>query len=131
MIAMIRHGDRLGETLRFIVNTARPDRVDVAPVIFFLRMLERIAVHLGGRCQNERSFFVLGQSEGVVRAERAHLESGDREFQIINRTGRRCEVKNVVDLFFGQKNEIRDVVFDELELLVAGEMSNVRGVAGD
>ena len=40
-------------------------------------------------------------------------------------------MKNVIDLFFGQKNEIGDVMLDESEILVAGEMSNVRGVTGD
>ena len=40
-------------------------------------------------------------------------------------------MKNVIDLFFRQENEIRDVVLDEPEFLVAGEMPNVRGVAGD
>src|SRR4029453_10374667 len=32
--AVISHGHCLGETLGLIVNAARPDRVDVAPVIF-------------------------------------------------------------------------------------------------
>ena len=44
MITMIRHRYRFGETLRFIVNAARADRVYVAPIILLLRMDKRIAV---------------------------------------------------------------------------------------
>ena len=66
-----------------------------------------------------------------MRAERAHFKRGDRELEIINRAGWRCEVKNVINFFFRQKNEIRDVVFDETEILVAREVASVRGVTGD
>src|SRR6266403_1009819 len=40
-------------------------------------------------------------------------------------------MKNVIDFFFRQKNEIRDVMFDETEILVARQMANIRGVTGD
>ena len=40
-------------------------------------------------------------------------------------------MKDVIDLRFRQKDEVRDVMFDETEILVAGEMSNVRRIAGD
>ena len=131
VIAVIRHRHRLREPFRLVVNAARPDRVHVAPVVFFLRMLERIAVHFRRRSKNERGLFVLRQTKGVVRAERAHFQRGNREFQIIDRTRRRREMKDVIDLLFWQKDEVRDVMFDEPEILVASEMSNVRRVAGD
>ena len=73
MVAMIRHCHRFGETLRFIINPTRPDRVDVAPVIFLLRMDQRVAVTFRSGGQNERSLFVLGQTERVMGAERAHF----------------------------------------------------------
>jgi hypothetical protein len=40
-------------------------------------------------------------------------------------------VENIIYFFFRQKNEIRNVVFDEPEIFVPGEMSNVRRVTGD
>src|ERR1044071_3958666 len=46
--AVIGHCHRLGESLCLVVNTARPDRVHIAPVIFLLRMDERIAIAFGG-----------------------------------------------------------------------------------
>src|SRR5689334_2964558 len=40
-------------------------------------------------------------------------------------------MKNVIDLLFRQENEIGDIMFDESEIFVAGEMSNICGVTGD
>ena len=66
-----------------------------------------------------------------MRAERAHFQRRDRQFQIIDRAGRRSEMKNVIDLFFRQENEIGNVVLDELVIFVAGQMPNVRVAARD
>ena len=131
VIAVIGHRHGLGETLRFVVNAARSDRVDVAPVIFLLRMDERVAVAFRGRGQDERRLLGLGETERVMRAERADFERGDRQFQVIDRAGGRSEMKNVIEFFFRQENETRDVVFDEGEILVAGEVFDVLEIAGD
>jgi len=77
------------------------------------------------------AFFVLGQTKRVVRAERANFERWDREFQIIDWTRRRREVKHVVDLLFRNEDEVRDIVFNEPEILVPSEMADVRRVTGD
>jgi len=77
------------------------------------------------------AFFVLGEPECVVRAERAHFQRWDREFQIIDRAGRRCEMKDVIDFFFRQENEIGNVALDEPVIPVAGQMPNVRIAARD
>ena len=74
---------------------------------------------------NER-LFVLGQPERVMRPERAHLQRRDRQFEIIDRAGRGREMKDVIDLFFRQKNEVGNVVLDEPEIFVAGQMTDVR-----
>ena len=50
---------------------------------------------------------------------------------VVDWASRTGEVKHVVNLLFGQKNEILDVMFDEAEIFVPGEMSNIRGVTGD
>ena len=131
MKAVIGHRHRLGETLRFIVNAARPDRVHVAPVIFLLRMDERIAVTFRSRGEEERRLLRFGETERVVRAERADFQRRNRQLEIIDRAGRRGEMKNVIEFFFRQENEIRDVVLDEAVILVAGEMLDVVEIAGD
>ncbi len=99
---MIRHGHGFGETLGLIVNAARTDRVDVAPVILLLRMHQRIAVTFGGRRQNEGRLLVLGQAERVVRSEGADLESRNRQLQVIDRAGRRREMEDVIEILFRQ-----------------------------
>src|SRR6202011_5593118 len=71
----------------------------------------------------------LGQTERVVRAERADFQSWDRQFKIIDRAGRRREMKDVIELFIRHENEIGNVVLDELVVLVSGQMPNVRRVA--
>ena len=40
-------------------------------------------------------------------------------------------MKHVIDFFFREKNEVRNVVLDELEMFVAGEVTDVGHVAGD
>ncbi len=50
---VVGHRHRLGEALGLVVDAARADRIHVAPVALRLRMHERIAVHLGGRGQEE------------------------------------------------------------------------------
>ena len=40
-------------------------------------------------------------------------------------------MKYVVDLLFRNEDEVRDVVLNESEILVPGEMANVRRVTGD
>ena len=104
---------RLGETLGLVVNAARPDGVDVAPIALRLRMDQRIAVALRGRGEEEGRLLRLGQAERVVRAVRADLQRRDRVLEVIDRAGRRGEVEDVMH-FVRQEDEIRDVVLDEL-----------------
>ena len=48
MLAAVGHGQGLRESLGFIVDPARTDRVDMAPVGFRLRMHLGIPIHFGG-----------------------------------------------------------------------------------
>ena len=130
MIAVIRHGHRFGEPLRFVVNTARSDRVYVAPVVFRLRMNQRIAVAFRRRRQNERRLLRLREPERVMRPERAHFQRRDRQLQVIDRAGRRREMENVIDLVLDQ-DVTRDVVLDESEILVPAQVRDVRRVPRD
>ena len=86
-------------------------------------MLERVAVDLGGRGQQEPRAFGLGQAERVVRAERADLERLDRQLEVVDRAGRAGPVQDVVDRAV-DVDVLRDVVADELKILVA-EMGDV------
>ena len=61
----VSHRHRLEEPLRLVVHSARTDRIDVAPVVFALRMDERVAVHLGRG--GEREFAHLLRGRGPAR----------------------------------------------------------------
>ena len=97
MVAVVRHGDRFGEPLCFVVDAARADRIHVAPVAFRLRAHVRIAVTFRrGRHQKFR-FFRESQAQAVVRAERADLQSLNGKFQVIGRACGRREMQNGVN----------------------------------
>ena len=63
VVAVVGHGHRLGEALGFVVDAADADGIDVAPVVFALRMLLRVAVDLAGAGQQEAGFLALGQAQ--------------------------------------------------------------------
>ncbi len=94
-------------------------------------MDEWIAVTFRGRRKNKARLFVLGQAERVMGAKGAHFQRWNRQFEIIKRACRRGEMKNVIDFFFRQEDEIGNVVLDETIIRVSGQMPNVRGVARD
>ena len=70
------------------------------------------------------------QAERLVRAERADLQRLDRLAQVVDRAGQRGEVEDRVDLAV-DVDVLGDVVLDELEALVAGEVADVARVAGE
>src|SRR6185436_3440429 len=104
--------------------TARAERIDVAPVGFGLRMNQRVAVYLRGRSQQEAGSFVLGQPQGLVRAERTDLERLDRKLQIVHGAGRRGEVPHVVDRPL-QETELGDLLLDEPKARITGQVVDV------
>src|SRR5439155_23306917 len=50
--------------------------------------------------------------------------------EVVDRTGRRCEMQDVIERPFAM-DEVGDVVFHERETVAAEKMLDVRGVAGD
>ena len=130
MEAMVGHRDGFCEALRLIVNSARADGIHVAPVIFRLRVDERIAVALRGGSQKKSSVLFPSQAEGIVSAQRAHLECRDRDSKVIDRASRTCKMPNVIH-FAWNKNIFRDIVADEFEVGVAREMLDIRDIPSD
>ena len=90
--AVVGHGHGLGKALGLVVDAARADRVDVAPVAFLLRMHHRVAVDLAGAGEQEARAFGQGQAQRIVRAQAAYLERLDRQLQVVDWTGRTGEV---------------------------------------
>ena len=93
----VGHGHRLGEPLGLVVDPARADRVDVAPVGLRLRVDLRVAVRLRGGGEQEARALLPGQPERVQRADRADLQRLDRQLQVVDRRGGRGEVQDGVD----------------------------------
>ena len=85
LLAVVGHRQRLGVALGLVVDAARADRVDVAPVALGLRVDLRVAVDLGGRGGQEARAVLLGQPERVVRAVGADLERVQRQPQVVDR----------------------------------------------
>src|SRR6476469_1900587 len=128
--AMVGHRERLGEALRLVVHAARAHRIDVAPVRLGLRVNERIPLHLARRREKKTRAFFLGESERVVCSEGADLERRDRQLEIVDRARGAREVEHAVELALHVRVG-RDVVVDELVALLAREMGDVVGMAGD
>ena len=124
LLAVIRHRHRLGVTLRLVVDAARTDRVDVAPVRLGLRVDQRVAVDLTRRGSQEASTLGFRETEGIVRAVRADLQGLQWQAQVVNRAGRGSEVEHEIDV--ARNLDVRrDVVLDKREVVVA-QMRNIR-----
>ena len=76
--AVVGERQCLGVALGLVVDTAGADRVDVTPVGLGLGMHLRVAVHLGGRGQQEPRLLGQCQPQRVVGTERPDLQRLDR-----------------------------------------------------
>ena len=95
LLAVVGHRQRLGVALGLVVDAARADRVDVAPVVLGLRVDLRVAVDLARRGEQEAGAVRLGEPERVVRAVAsrpsacAAAGAGSRSARPARRGGRR------------------------------------------
>ena len=118
LLAVVGHRQRLGVALGLVVDAARADRVDVAPIALGLRVDLRIAVDLGGRGEDEAGAVLLRQAEHVVGAVGADLERVQRQPQVVDRARRRGEVIDEVDRLVDEER-LGEVVLDEEVAVVA------------
>jgi hypothetical protein len=117
LLAVVGHGQRLGVALCLVVDAARADRVDVAPVVLPLRVHLRVAVDLAGRGDQKAGALELGDAEHVVGPVGADLESVQRQPQVVDRTRWRGEVVDEVDVL-GDVDLLGDVDVAEVEPIV-------------
>ena len=73
VLAPVVRERRLGAALPFVIARARPDRIDVSPVVFGLRMLDGVPVNLAGRSLQDRRAQPLRESEQVDSTAHAGL----------------------------------------------------------
>ena len=98
--------ERFRAPLPLVVAGADPDRIDVAPVGFDLRMHDRIAVHLAGRCLQDLRTDPLGQPEHVDCAVDAGFDRLDRIALIVDRRGRTGQIVDLVALHVEREGHI-------------------------
>ena len=128
VVAVVGHGHGLGEALGLVVNAARADGVDVAPVGLMLRVYQRVAVNLGGGGYHKDGFLFLGEPQGFVGAQRADFQRGDGELQVIDGGGGAGEMHYRVQLA-GDVQVVGDVVLGEFELRVLEQVLDIVDVA--
>src|SRR3984893_7464086 len=110
----IRHGQRLCEALRLVVDAAWTDGGDVTPVPLVLRVDLWVAVDLARGREQVPGPGGLRETESVVRAERADLEGLDRMLEVVAGACGAGEVQNGVNAAV-HREELRDVVLPEME----------------
>jgi hypothetical protein len=127
IVPVIGHHGGLGETLGFIVDGARSDGVDVAPVGLNLRMHLGVAVALGGGGVEESCAIFSGEVKGIDGAGRAYQEGLDPKTGVIDGAGRGGEVEDEIDL--ASVERLGNVAFEEAEAVLACEMTEIVDVA--
>ena len=127
---MVGHRHRLAEAFGFIIDAARADRVDIAPIRFRLRVDQRVAIHFGRAGQQKAGILGFGQTQRFVRPQRADLQGRDRQFEVVLRTGRRSEMEHRIK---GPVHveKVADVILHEAEPFVPHQMRHVLRAARD
>ena len=124
MGAVIGHRERLGGALRLVVDGPWPERVDITPVGFRLRVDLGIAVNLRGRGEEKQRLLGPGETEHVVGAERADLQGGNGMVGVVDGGGGRGKVQHGIDRVV-HVERLADVVLDGLEGLMVTEVRDV------
>src|SRR6185437_4037833 len=121
--------ERFGKALSFVIDRARTDGVDVAPIGLLLRMLERIAVTL--RCRGDKilGLVFLCDFQGMQGSQSADFQGFDSMDHVIHRAGRRSKVENIIDL--GALERAIYIKLEKFEISFAAERFDVGETAGE
>jgi len=123
VLTVIVEEQRFRATLAFVAAGARPDRVDVAPIVLGLRMDRGVAVNFGSRGLENRALEPLGEPEHVDRAVHARLGRLHRIVLVMDWRGGTGEIADLIDLDVERQGH---VVPQQFEPGIADEM---RGAA--
>jgi hypothetical protein len=101
---------------------ANANHIDIAPVLFLLRVHVRIAIHLGRRRDQKARAASLGEAEHVHRAEDASLDRVDRILLIKHRARRAGQVVHLIRF---EEERLSDVVANEFEARIVEQVRDV------
>ena len=120
---------RLRDTLALVVAAADADRIDVAPVVLFLWMHDRVAIDLARRAVQHLRAVALRQLQAQQRApDRGHSRQ-ERLRLIMHRARRTRQVVDLVKLRLKSRvsrPQVGYIGLDEREVLVLREAPHVR-----
>src|SRR5262249_3642865 len=108
--------------LALIITRTRPNRIDMAPIIFGLGMDVRVAIDLRRGCLENFCPQTLGESQHVDRAMDAGLRRLYWIVLVVNGRSRAGEVVDLIDLDIERKGH---VVPNKLEPMMVEQMINV------
>ena len=135
VVAVVGHCEGFSEAFGFVVHRAHTNGVYVAPVSFFLGMLQRVAIDLAGGGQQVASIVSAGHSQGIMGAQRPRFHGLNRQIGVAVGgggvgAGRRGEVQDGLYLA-GNKDKVRHIVTDKGEIGVSGQVFKVVRAAGN
>ena len=128
VLAMVIERQRFSAPFALIVTRAFADRIDVAPVRFRLRVLERIAVHLRRAREQEFRLAPLREPERVHSPQDVGFDRLHRIEFVMNRRRRARQVIHFVDLHQERRH---DVVSDDFKLWIPLQVLQVALRAGE
>ena len=128
MLAAIVEEQGFGAAFTLVVTGARADRVDVAPVVFPLRVHFRVAINLAGGGLQDGHAQALGEAEHVDGAVHRNLGGGHRVVLVMHRGGGAGEVEDGIHL---DKQRHGDIVAHRLEARVVQQVADIAAPAGE
>ena len=123
VVAVVGHDGGLGESLGLVVDGARADGIDVAPVGLDLGVDLGVAVALGGGGVEVAGAVFAGEVEGVDGSGGADEEGFDAEAGVVDGAGGRGEVEDVIDL--ARVEGLADVLLEQAEAALVLEVARL------
>jgi hypothetical protein len=124
MSTMVSHCESLGKALRLVIHSSGADGINIAEIVLWLWMNERVTIDLGCGRQEEPCAFLFGQPKGFVSSQGSHLQGLYGKLEVVDGTGRRGEVKNILQGAL-DIDVLCHVVVDKCESLIAKKVRNV------
>ena len=125
---MVGEHERLGASFTLVVTGARPNGVDVAPVLLRLRVLFRVTVDLGGGGLEYARPHPLGKPQHVEGPHDIRLY---RLYRVVLIMHRGCGAREVVYLIHFKEHRLYDIMPYQLEKGVGEEVRYVLLAAGE